>query len=114
MSLQQFTIKQSAKFAFAIDGFQLLVDGVPVTDFTGWTLTCSIYSVVVGALGSKLADATVTPTPGALLIDGGDCASWPVGQACFDVLAVGPGGFRAPTKTVRFTIEPAVTGRTEA
>lgn len=115
-----FIVKQNARFSYAVE-LRIKVDGVQVTDLSGWSAHCSVYSVapaLAGAargaldaaprLGEKLADAVATLAPGWLHIDAGSCAHWPVGQACFDVLLVGPAGLRAPSKTVFFAVAPGI------
>lgn len=97
-------IKRGATFSFsgAIEGAK--VNGVSVSDFTGWTATSQIRQAS-DALIDDLVFAWIDETAGTFRISKADTSSWPVEKrALVDIRFVATGGEILITGTAEFEI----------
>jgi hypothetical protein len=81
------------------------LNGLPVSDFTGWTGTAKLRQQSTGAEIAALAFAWINPVlRKCVLTFAGSTAAWTPGKAVFDVRLVSPAGEVLFTPDVGFTI----------
>jgi hypothetical protein len=88
------------------------INGLPVTDLTGWTAACQIRTLT-GALIADLVVTWLDFNPATLsLTFAGSTQDWPAGTARIDIQFTTPAGKKVSTKPQTFEIVLDVTRET--
>ncbi len=99
-------------FAFVCPSAGIVVDGVAVDDYTGWTGASQIRS----SNGTLIADLTFTwidlSTGQFTIIYAGSTQDWGVGEIYIDVEFTSPGGTIVSTRKAVFSVVGDVTRST--
>ncbi|MHA6262481.1 hypothetical protein ACXYMO_04705 [Arenibacterium sp. CAU 1754] len=101
-------IKRGDTFTFS-GNVSATVNGVPQSDFTGWTATSQLRQ----KNGNLVADLSVTwldASAGLVKVEhAGSTDNWPLGDIDMDIQFTAPGGEIVSTDTVTFEVVSDVT-----
>lgn len=88
------------------------INGLPVTNLTGWTAACQIRTVT-GVLIADLIVTWLSFDPAALSLNfDGDTQDWPIGTVRIDIQFTTPSAKKVSTKPQTFEIVSDVTRET--
>jgi hypothetical protein len=96
--------KRGATFTSIYTANSLVVDGITVTDLTGWTARCQLRDVQ-GEIIEELTATIIDPVARKVRLASAGTTGWPKGKAQGDVWLIGPGGTpKVPGGTFEFEI----------